>query len=403
MKHLLLFAVIAFQISSILHAQVGIALQNFESSGSNYNYTNTNGNLQTGNSMSSDRPASAVFYVSSSTAFRVTNQTATLNFDNITGLDAYHSKKIKLRCAAFSINSASNGMDNGDKITIAVSLDGGSNFSNELIVKGNSNAYWHYATGTGTATTNYAGNNTATEYNPAGGGNRTTDGYSTMILKLPDSCTQVKLKITVKNDSNNEAWLIDNVELLGCLPLVVTCPEDSTVCINSGLIQLTGGIPTGGMYFGPGVSNGMFDPALAGIGVHAIIYTYTDADECKGNCTFQISVNVTGVHNVQSDMDYCSLTEAILVAADGNELEIPTGVYLGTCIEITKNLTLTPLASDIAIPCLQMSGSGKHLILGDDLIINLLTLTNGKIRTNGHQLICESIVGGSPSSYIITD
>ncbi len=399
----LIFFLFLIQASLDLQAQVEIALQNFENSGSTYNYTNTNGSLQTGNSNTTDRPASANFYSSSNTAFRVTNQTATLLFDNMTGLATYHSKKIKLRAAAFSINSPSNGLDNGDKMIISVSLDGGATFSNELIVKGNSNAYWHYTSGTGTATATYDGNNVATEFNPAGGGNRTTDGYSNLILKLPDSCTQVKLKIVLNNDSNNEAWLLDHVQLTGCTPLAVTCPEDSTVCLDSGLIPLAGGHPSGGIYSGPGVSGGMFDPESAGVGIHVITYTYTDINDCKGSCTFQISVNANRVHNVQSDMDYCSLLDAIVDATDGDELEIPNGVYLGSCINLNKNLTLTPLISGIEIPCLEMTGIGKYLILGDDLIITHLTLANGKIRTNGYQLICESIDGGSPSSYIITD
>lgn len=386
-----------------IHSQVNIALQNFETSGSNYNYTNTNGSLQIGNSSSSDRPASASFYVSSNTGFRTTNQLATLTFENITGLGPFHAKKLSLRLAAFSINSSSNGMDGSDKVSISISLDGGSLFSNELMVKGNSNAYWHYSTGTGMAIVPYDGNNISTEFFPSGGGNRTTDGYSILTVSLPDSCIQVKLKIVIINDSNNEAWLIDEALLKGCLTSQAICPIDSTVCISSGLITLIGGYPVGGTYSGAGVSNGMFDPSIAGIGVHTISYLYTDANGCKSTCTFQISVISSGIYNVQTDLYYCSMSEAIAAISDGEELEIPAGIYVGSCLEISKNIKLTSLVSGIEIPCLKMLGSGKFLIMGGDLIINQLTLTNGKIQTNGHKLACECIIGGNSNSYIITN
>ena len=41
--------------------------------------------------------------------------------------------------------------------------------------------------------------------------------------------------------------------------------------------NLTGGIPSGGTYSGTGVTNNVFDPSVAGIGVHDITYTYSSA------------------------------------------------------------------------------------------------------------------------------
>jgi hypothetical protein len=234
------------------YSQSIIALQNFENTGSNYNYTNTNGVLQTGNSSSTDKPANIAFYVSNNTGFRTSNQTSVLNFDNITGLGMYRNKKIAIRLAAFSISSASNGMDATDKVTISISLNGGSSFSDELSIKGNSNAQWHYTTGTGIASVNYDGNNSVTEFAPAGGGNRTIDGYSVLNINLPDSCSQCKLKITAIDDSNNEAWLIDDVLMTGCIPVTyVTCPSNTTIRTDPGLCTgifnynvLTSGLPT---------------------------------------------------------------------------------------------------------------------------------------------------------------
>ena len=66
------------------------------------------------------------------------------------------------------------------------------------------------------------------------------------------------------------------------LPAYVGLPEPA--------FQLTGGMPTGGDYSGPGVSNGMFDPAIAGLGTHVITYTYTDGNLCTNSAEDSITV-----------------------------------------------------------------------------------------------------------------
>ncbi|MBK8968297.1 MAG: hypothetical protein IPM36_16850 [Lewinellaceae bacterium] len=64
------------------------------------------------------------------------------------------------------------------------------------------------------------------------------------------------------------------------------CPANFAVCIDAPAFVLTGATPDGGTYSGNGVSNGMFNPAAAGVGTHTITYT-----SCSLNCTFDITVN----------------------------------------------------------------------------------------------------------------
>ena len=49
------------------------------------------------------------------------------------------------------------------------------------------------------------------------------------------------------------------------------------LCANAPAITLNTGAPAGGIYAGPGVSNGSFDPALASVGQNALTYSYTNA------------------------------------------------------------------------------------------------------------------------------
>jgi PKD repeat protein len=61
----------------------------------------------------------------------------------------------------------------------------------------------------------------------------------------------------------------------------VDLPGFAAVSISTPPFTLTGGTPSGGTYSGPGVSNGIFSPAVAGLGNHTITYTYTDLNLCE--------------------------------------------------------------------------------------------------------------------------
>jgi uncharacterized protein (TIGR02145 family) len=60
---------------------------------------------------------------------------------------------------------------------------------------------------------------------------------------------------------------------------------DSITTLNAKPIFLKGGIPLGGIYSGPGVNSvtGVFNPALAGIGIKTITYSYTNAALCSSS------------------------------------------------------------------------------------------------------------------------
>jgi hypothetical protein len=73
-------------------------------------------------------------------------------------------------------------------------------------------------------------------------------------------------------------------------------PDNTTYCNNSGSVDLSGGLPSGGVYSGPGVSNGEFNPSAAGGGLHPITYSYTNAAGCSSSATVTYEVAVcTGV------------------------------------------------------------------------------------------------------------
>jgi uncharacterized repeat protein (TIGR01451 family) len=73
------------------------------------------------------------------------------------------------------------------------------------------------------------------------------------------------------------------------LPLV-SCPDPTQLTSFADPLPLSGGLPEGGVYEGPGVTDNVFYASVAGPGTHEISYTYTDANGCFSSCVFQIIV-----------------------------------------------------------------------------------------------------------------
>ena len=78
---------------------------------------------------------------------------------------------------------------------------------------------------------------------------------------------------------------------------VVTLADFNAVNLNGAPIQLSGGAPVGGNYSGPGVNNGIFTPAQAGVGIHTITYSFVSTDGCSASASKTIEViNAVGVN-----------------------------------------------------------------------------------------------------------
>lgn len=233
-----ILSIFSFLLWSCISAQTTIAIQDFDGGTPAWTFTNTGGATVSGSSGTGDRPASSVVYTSATTAFGTVNTTSTLTFANVGGLASYTSKYVEFRLASWSLGSTGNGAETGDAVNLDISFDGGTTYSNEIQVTGNLNAYWHYTTGTGLATAVYDGNNVPTTFAPGGtAGNKTTDGYSTVHLDLPNSCTQVRIRIRATNNASAERWTVDDIKLIGTL--AVPCSPGTAPSTNASAITST--------------------------------------------------------------------------------------------------------------------------------------------------------------------
>lgn len=75
-----------------------------------------------------------------------------------------------------------------------------------------------------------------------------------------------------------------------------------SICSNEVEILLPSGSPAGGNYNGTGVVAGNFNPTVAGIGTHDIIYTYSDSNLCiNSDNTIITVISCIGINQVKTD------------------------------------------------------------------------------------------------------
>ena len=102
--------------------------------------------------------------------------------------------------------------------------------------------------------------------------------------------------------STSGIYIVDVTDVNGCMgtdtavvtintaPSVTATASSVVVCVDDGTVSLTG-TPTGGVWSGPGVTGSSLSPTAAGVGLHAAIYSYSDANGCEGIASINVQVN----------------------------------------------------------------------------------------------------------------
>ncbi|NQU31919.1 MAG: T9SS type A sorting domain-containing protein [Bacteroidetes bacterium] len=74
----------------------------------------------------------------------------------------------------------------------------------------------------------------------------------------------------------------------------------AVACVQWTELELTGGLPDGGVYSGEFVENGFFTPATAGVGDHTIFYSYTNDEGCEAIAEETLTVDACTGFNENS-------------------------------------------------------------------------------------------------------
>lgn len=133
------------------------------------------------------------------------------------------------------------------------------------------------------------------------------------------------------------------VEVLN-LPTLVFTPSLPDVCENDYPFTLNNGFPAGGTYSGAGVTGNTFSPAQAGVGTHAVVYTYQDAYGCVNSISDSIEVFAVPLVELPLAFSNVCTNEQPITLTEG----IPAGgVYSGSGVVDTL-LFPTHLATGVS-------------------------------------------------------
>lgn len=197
-----------------------IAVQDFETTPATPTWTYANSgaslSLSTGNGYAVNGDGGTTAKFIGARALQNINGTGTVTMSNI-NTTQYSDVQLNVRIGAFSA-TASEGLDLTDRVRFSISSNGGSTWSDEIIITGNGNSVWSFVSGIAAVNKTFTGTNLPTTSGPVtvpGVINyQTSEGYSSITLtNLPKSANLV-VRIILNNNAN-EAWVIDNVTLFG--------------------------------------------------------------------------------------------------------------------------------------------------------------------------------------------
>ena len=178
-------------------------------------------------------------------------------------------------------------------------------------------------------------------------------------------------------------------------------PPFDTLCGMGYPFDLTNGVPEGGVYSGTGITNGIFDPILAGLGTHTVTYTFTEDNGCIAIATGEIVIDSNDiVASVSIVPEICAEGGITLVGSTyggsgfyiyewsngyiGNPLQYAdTGTYSVIVVDGSNCVSIIPdIVVNDNVACIEMPNSFTPNNDGTNDMWNLdfSNYTNGSIQ-----------------------
>jgi len=181
---------------------------------------------------------------------------------------------------------------------------------------------------------------------------------------------------------------------------------DSLLCDTEVLDLSSLTQPTGGTFMGPGLVNGVFDAALAGIGQHIIEYTYVDpVSLCSYTEFTQIQVAGLPIAPTTQSASGCQLTNILLLASGATATESYvwyTTATGGTPIagETIASFTATALTQTTSYYVSILSASGCEGPRSE-VVATVTTINKPTITTTGSTAFCDggSVMLNAPAGF----
>ena len=184
-----------------------LAIQDFDTIGTpSWGYTLSSGTLQfvNGNSAGTAAPANTPFGIGGSWAWKQEQQSGgvQLTFNNLT-TTGYDTVYLSFNLGAFALNG-SDAPDVSDYVLFSVSTNNGTNWYDQVRIVGGGTPTTWANTALGEASRVFS---TAayTQFTATG------TGLGNVMVKVPNTTNQVRVRITLRSSTANERWTADNV------------------------------------------------------------------------------------------------------------------------------------------------------------------------------------------------
>lgn len=303
--------------------------------------------------------------LSAAQSWQVINGIVTLDLGTVSTVD-WTSITLSARVSSPSLSGA-NGNDGADSIAFYVDLNGGGFPTDpDVRIAGNSNARWGYSTGTAVASTT-AG--TPINVGPGAGGNRTTDGYSTVNITIPNGTSSVALRVIAKNNDPSEIWALDNVQMTGtlCSPVYYSRSNGSETTGTWSTART--GLPA------PGVVTFNKNATMVVQNTHTVT-TNSNASIALRNLNVETggTLNLAGVCNVEINGPTLDVDGTLSSADDDFDL---------FCDELTS---ISGSSGTIDVNNMTLDGFGAQVTVNTLKIRGTLQLDNGNFDGNNKEV-----------------
>lgn len=232
MKYVLLFFM--YCIGEVAAQTLGF--QSFDAAGWNFTISGISGtpssSVQAGNAILPDSTSfgknnSAAFTMSSS---NTSSSSSSLTFDalNTTG---YPCTVLEFDLQALGLTGSGAGMDaTYDRMEVAISLNNGLNFEDQLVIRGRGNAYWSYDS---SSVLNLPFSLIdRTDIQMILGAECREEGFGKVrILGIP-AASQLVVRFRFYSNRSNELWTVDNVRLFAPIQFLGTISNAVSVASN---------------------------------------------------------------------------------------------------------------------------------------------------------------------------
>jgi hypothetical protein len=196
---------------------------------------------------------------------------------------------------------------------------------------------------------------------------------------FPGSTTTFEVTVTGANgctDTDQATVVVYDI------PAVLVEMADQTVCDNSGPISLLAS-PSGGSFYGPGVSGSTFNPSAAGQGYHTVWYEFGEYEDCLGADSVHFTVDLcTGISSPLSRDNiqiYPNPTNGIFTVESNLNESLPVQIDI---LDVLGQQVVTPISGNL--------NQFKHTFDLSHLVAGVYTLRfSSSEKVLNYQLLLE--------------